>query len=263
MRHYELITVLSPILNQEQSVEAWDRIKDFITNREAEIVREQNWGTRRLAYPIHKGAHHFLEGTYYLTIFSTEKPFNQELETFLRLDERVLRSLVIATGPPAPEPEPAPLPTPVAQDEETAQEAAIESPQDGLEPDGVETAVAVAEAVDEKPAVEEAPAAESEAVVEEAPAAESEVVVDEAPAAESEAVVDEAPAAESEAVVEEAPVAEAEPVVEEAEPVVEEAEPVVEEAPVAEAEAVVEEAEPEAEEVPEEDGAPEEEQPRS
>ena len=230
MRHYELITVLSPILNQEQSVEAWDRIKDFITNREAEIVREQNWGTRRLAYPIHKGAHHFLEGTYYLTIFSTEKPFNQELETFLRLDERVLRSLVIATGPP--EPEPAPLPTPVAQDEETAQEAAIESPQDGLEPDGVETAVAVAEAVDEKPAVEEAPAAESE------------VVVDEAPAAESEAVVDEAPAAESEAVVEEAPVAEAEPVVEEAEP-------------------VVEEAEPEAEEVPEEDGAPEEEQPRS
>ena len=99
MRHYELITVLSPILNQEQSVETWDRIKDFITNREAEIVREQNWGTRRLAYPIHKGAHHFLEGTYYLTIFSTEKPFNKELETFLRLDERVLRSLVIATGP--------------------------------------------------------------------------------------------------------------------------------------------------------------------
>ena len=198
MRHYELITVLSPILNQEQSVEAWDWIKDFITNREAEIVREQNWGTRRLAYPIHKGAHHFLEGTYYLTIFSTEKPFNQELETFLRLDERVLRSLVIATGPP----EPAPLPTPVAQDEETAQEAAIESPQDGLEPDGVETAVAVAEAVDEEPAVEEAPAAESEAVVEEAPAAESEVVVDEAPAAESEAVVEEAPAAEAEPVVE-------------------------------------------------------------
>ena len=139
MRHYELITVLSPILNQEQSVEAWDRIKDFITNREAEIVREQNWGTRRLAYSIHKGAHHFLEGTYYLTIFSTEKPFNQELETFLRLDERVLRSLVIATGPPEPEPEPAPVVPTVAQSEEL--------PQDGVEQDGVETAVAVAEAV--------------------------------------------------------------------------------------------------------------------
>ncbi|MCH7621330.1 MAG: 30S ribosomal protein S6, partial [Chloroflexi bacterium] len=155
MRHYELVTILSPILNQEQSIEAWDRIKEFITNREAEIVREQNWGTRRLAYPIHKGAHHFLEGTYYLTHFRTERPFNQELETFLRLDERVLRSLVIATGPPPPEPEPAPVVEPVAE----AEEAADESPQDGLERNGAETAVAVAEAV-----AEEAPVAEAEAV---------------------------------------------------------------------------------------------------
>ena len=232
MRHYELITVLSPILNQEQSVEAWDRIKNFITNREAEIVREQNWGTRRLAYPIHKGAHHFLEGTYYLTIFSTEKPFNQELETFLRLDERVLRSLVIATGPPAPEPEPTPVVQPVAQSED--------SPQDGLEQDGGETAVAMAE-----PAVEEALVAEAEPVVEE-PA------VEEAPVAEAEPVVEEL-------AVEETPVVEAEPVVEE---------PAVEEAPVAEAGPVVEEeptAEPEpvAEEAPEEEDSPDEEQSRS
>ena len=51
MRHYELVTVLSPILNQDQSVEAWDGIKEFITTRESEILREQIWGTRRLAYP--------------------------------------------------------------------------------------------------------------------------------------------------------------------------------------------------------------------
>ena len=40
MRHYELVTILSPMLNQEESVEAWGRIKEFITNRDAEIVRE-------------------------------------------------------------------------------------------------------------------------------------------------------------------------------------------------------------------------------
>ena len=106
MRHYELVTILSPMLNQEESIEAWGRIKEFITNRDAEIVREQAWGTRRLAYAIKKGPHHFLEGSYYLTQFSTENNFNQELETFLRLDERVIRSLVVATGPPAPIPEP-------------------------------------------------------------------------------------------------------------------------------------------------------------
>ena len=120
MRHYELVTVLSPILNQDQSVEAWDGIKEFITTRESEILREQVWGTRRLSYPIHKGQHHFLEGTYYFTLFSTETPFVQELETFLRLDERVLRSLVIATGPPAPEPEP--VPEPVAEAEPVAED---------------------------------------------------------------------------------------------------------------------------------------------
>ena len=120
MRHYELVTILSPMLNQDESSEAWGRIKEFITSREGEITQEQSWGTRRLAYPIHRGTHHFLEGAYQMTRFSTEKPFNQELETFLRLDDRVLRSLVIATevgGPittpmsPRPAPvQPAPAP---------------------------------------------------------------------------------------------------------------------------------------------------------
>jgi small subunit ribosomal protein S6 len=104
LRHYELVTILSPMLNQDQAAEAWGRIKDFITNREGEIVREHSWGTRRLAYPIRKGSYNFLEGSYYLTQFSTERSFNRELETFLRLDERVLRSLVVTTGPPSPAP---------------------------------------------------------------------------------------------------------------------------------------------------------------
>ena len=102
MRHYELVTVISPMLNPEQTIEEWTKIKDFISSRNAEIVIEQNWGTRRLAYPIHKGSQHFLEGSYQLTHFSTETPFNQELHTFLRLEEPVLRSLIVATGPPPP-----------------------------------------------------------------------------------------------------------------------------------------------------------------
>ena len=104
MRHYELVTILSPMLNQTEATEAWGQIKDFITNREGEIVREQSWGTRRLAYPIRQGSYNFLEGNYYLTNFSTDTPFNIELETFLRLDERVLRSMVIAGDPPPPPP---------------------------------------------------------------------------------------------------------------------------------------------------------------
>ena len=109
MRHYELVVVLSPMLNQEQSLATWGRIKDFLGNQGGDITHEETWGTRRLAYAIKKGQHHFLEGSYYLTRFATDTPFNQELLTFLRLDEQVLRSLVTVTDPPGAAPQPTPL----------------------------------------------------------------------------------------------------------------------------------------------------------
>jgi len=99
LRHYELVVVLSPMLNQEQLTETWSKIKGFITTRNAEISHEEQWGTRRLAYPIRKGQHRFLEGSYHLTRFATERAFNIELENFLKVDDEVLRSLVTTTLP--------------------------------------------------------------------------------------------------------------------------------------------------------------------
>ena len=93
------------MLNQDQASETWVRIKDFIGNRSADITYEEQWGTRRLAYPIRKGSHQFLEGSYHLTRFSTETSFNRELHTFLRLDEQILRSLVVVAQPPGIEPD--------------------------------------------------------------------------------------------------------------------------------------------------------------
>jgi len=129
LRHYEVVVVLSPMLNQEQAAEAWGRIKGFINNRNGDITHEEKWGTRRLAYPIRKGSHQFLEGSYHLTRFSTESPFNRELETFLRLDEEVLRSLVVVAEPPGPAPQPAVVEAPpavaVAEVKEAAGEEAV------------------------------------------------------------------------------------------------------------------------------------------
>ncbi|MBO54249.1 MAG: 30S ribosomal protein S6 [Dehalococcoidia bacterium] len=158
MRHYELVTILSPMLNQTEATEAWDQIKNFITNREGEIVREQSWGTRRLAYPIRQGSYNFLEGSYYLTNFSTDTPFNIELETFLRLDERVLRSMVIAGDPPPP---PAPTPEPVA-----AVETEVIKPVDDAADSEPDTTVAE-DASNEADTSEET--SETEAAVQETP----------------------------------------------------------------------------------------------
>jgi small subunit ribosomal protein S6 len=170
-------------LNQEQASEAWGRIKEFITSRNGEIVREQTWGTRRLAYPIRKGSFNFLEGSYYLTRFSAERPFNQELETFLRLDERVLRSLVIATEPPPPAPAvpaatatepvaevgPAAAETPAVQTEATAEAmAAAEAEiQEAAEERTIEEEEAAAAAATPEEPVAQAESAAAEPKLEE------------------------------------------------------------------------------------------------
>ncbi len=113
MRHYELVTILSPMLNQDEASAKWDEIKSFIVNREGEITAEQTWGTRRLAYPIRKGNYNFLEGAYYLSTFTVDNSFNRELENYLRLDEQVLRSLIVNCEGPLPDkPPPGPLTAP-------------------------------------------------------------------------------------------------------------------------------------------------------
>ena len=99
MRNYELVVVLSPMISPDEAGRTWERIKGFLDNREAEIVHEERWGTRRLAYPVRKGQYQFLEGNYCLARFATERAFNVELENYLKLDDQVLRSLVTATLP--------------------------------------------------------------------------------------------------------------------------------------------------------------------
>ena len=159
MRHYELVVVLSPMMNQEQSSATWGRIKDYVGNQGGDITHEETWGTRRLAYAIKKGQHHFLEGSYYLTRFSAETPFNEALLTFLRLDEQVLRSLVTVTDPPGATPEPTPLAR-VAAPAEAPQPASAAAEEVAPAPAPAESAAAVAVA-EAPPAATEEPAAET------------------------------------------------------------------------------------------------------
>lgn len=177
MRHYELVVVLSPMINPEEASQAWERIKGFITNREADIVHEERWGTRRLAYPVKKGQYQFLEGNYHLTRFATEGSFNRELENFLKLDDNVLRSLVTATlseeelaahaaQTRAPRPPRAPAGMPPAGGPQGAPPAAAEG-----QPPAAEGQAAPASAAGPAPAPAEAPAPETPGPAAETPPA--------------------------------------------------------------------------------------------
>ncbi len=110
MQDYELVAVLSPVLNQEETSRVRERIKGFISERGGTITREEQWGMRRLAYPIKKGSHKFTDGNYQLFWFSLKPNLAREVDNHLRISDEVIRHLLVkaeAVKPAEPQPAPA------------------------------------------------------------------------------------------------------------------------------------------------------------
>ena len=99
MREYELTFVLAPDLPEDAVTTTTERVSSLITNRGGEITKVDNWGRRRLAYPIRR--HH--DGLYTIMRFRLESNLTDELDRNLRLTEQVLRHLIVhAEEVPAP-----------------------------------------------------------------------------------------------------------------------------------------------------------------
>jgi len=89
LNHYEAVFILTPVLSDVQMKEAVDKFKAVITDNGGTITNEENWGMRKLAYPIQKKS----TGFYALLQFDVEPTVIATLETQFRRDERVLRFL--------------------------------------------------------------------------------------------------------------------------------------------------------------------------
>jgi small subunit ribosomal protein S6 len=89
MNNYETVFILTPVLSDAQMKEAVERIRETLTVAHAEIVNEEHWGLRKLAYPISKKT----TGFYELIEFKATPNVVDILETQFRRDERVLRFL--------------------------------------------------------------------------------------------------------------------------------------------------------------------------
>ena len=87
--NYETVFIATPVLSEAQMKEAVDKFKSLITKHKGEIVHEENWGLKKLAYPIQKKS----TGFYYLLEFKADGSFIQTLETEYRRDERIIRFL--------------------------------------------------------------------------------------------------------------------------------------------------------------------------
>ena len=89
MNQYETVFILTPVLSDAQMKEAVEKFKAILTQEGAEIINEENWGLKKLAYPIQKKS----TGFYQLIEFKAEPTVIEKLEINYRRDERVIRFL--------------------------------------------------------------------------------------------------------------------------------------------------------------------------
>ena len=91
MNQYETVFILTPVLSEDQMKEAVKKYEDYLAKAGAEIVHEEHWGMRKLAYPIQKKS----TGFYQLIEYKAEGNVIADVETELKRDERVLRFLTV------------------------------------------------------------------------------------------------------------------------------------------------------------------------
>lgn len=91
MNNYEAVFILTPVLSDAQMKEAVEKFKSILTDDGAEIVNEESWGLRKLAYPIDKKT----TGFYIFLEFKANPAIIERLEVNFRRDERVIRFLTI------------------------------------------------------------------------------------------------------------------------------------------------------------------------
>ena len=89
MNHYETAFSATPVLSDVQTKELFGKFQGVITENGGQIVSSEDWGLRKLAYPIQKKT----TGFYYLIEFEGEGDLVEKLETQYRRDERVIRFL--------------------------------------------------------------------------------------------------------------------------------------------------------------------------
>ena len=89
LNHYETAFILTPVLSESQMKEAVDKFEKLLTENGASILNREEWGLKKLAYPIQGKT----TGFYALLQFDAEPSLVATLETAYRRDERVVRFL--------------------------------------------------------------------------------------------------------------------------------------------------------------------------
>ena len=87
--HYETVFIITPVLSDYQMKETVEKFKKVLLDNKANIVHEENWGLKKLAYPIKNKK----SGYYQLFEYQVDPSVIAKLETEFRRDEKIMRFL--------------------------------------------------------------------------------------------------------------------------------------------------------------------------
>ena len=89
MNNYETVFILNPVLSEDQAKDTVEKFTKVLTKAKAEIINVEQWGLKKMAYPIQNKS----TGFYNLVEFAADPQTIQTLETEFRRDESVMRFL--------------------------------------------------------------------------------------------------------------------------------------------------------------------------
>ena len=92
MNNYELMVIFTPVLSEEDYKAAQKKYTAFIKDNGGEVMHENPWGLKSLAYPIQKKT----TGLYWVLEYNALSDFNEKLKIQLLRDESVLRHMYTA-----------------------------------------------------------------------------------------------------------------------------------------------------------------------
>ncbi len=92
MQNYELMVVFTPVLSEEEYKVAQKNLITFVTDNGGEMIHENAWGLKSLAYPIQKKT----TGLYLVLEYTAPSDFNEKLKVRLNRDESVIRHMYTA-----------------------------------------------------------------------------------------------------------------------------------------------------------------------
>ncbi len=90
LQSYELMVIFTPVLAEDEFKAAQKKFADFIKENGGEIVHQDAWGLRSLAYPIDKKT----TGLYYVLEYKAPTDLNNKLEIQINRDETIMRQMI-------------------------------------------------------------------------------------------------------------------------------------------------------------------------